>query len=63
MSENDVPENPPAGKGKHPKSHESFVQSGAESSRELRELARRRREAEEKLQQHLLEAKEKPAAD
>jgi hypothetical protein len=63
MSENDVPEIPAAGKGKHAKSHEAFVQSGAESSRELRELARRRREAEEKLQQHLQEAKEKPAGD
>lgn len=63
MSENDVPEKPPAGKEKHPKSRESFVQSGAPSSRELRELARRRREAEEKLQQHLREAKERPAGD
>ena len=45
------------------KPHEPFVSAGAESTRELREMARRRRDAEEKLQQHLLEAKEKPAED
>ena len=56
-----------AGKAHHPKTHEHFVPPGAESTRELREMARRRREAEEKLQQHLQEAhhvheaKEKPA--
>ena len=32
--------------------------SGSESTRELRDTARRRRDAEEKLQQHLMEAKE-----
>lgn len=32
--------------------------SGSESTRELRDTARRRRDSEEKLQQHLLEAKE-----
>jgi hypothetical protein len=37
------------------------VSTGAISTRELQELARRRREAEEKLQQHLQEAKHKPA--
>lgn len=31
---------------------------GSESTRELRDTARRRRDAEEKLQQHLLEAKD-----
>lgn len=31
--------------------------SGSESTRELRDTARRRRDAEEKLQQHLMEAK------
>lgn len=55
-----VPEVPAAGKG-HPKPHGAFVPPGPESTRELREMARRRREAEEKLQHHLLEAKEKPA--
>lgn len=54
------PEAPYPGKGP-PTSHEPFVPAGTESTRELREMARRRREAEEKLQQHLLEAKEKPA--
>ncbi|NUU31744.1 hypothetical protein [Arthrobacter sp. C9C5] len=58
-----------AGKAHHPRPHEHFVSPGAESTRELREMARRRREAEEKLQQHLQEAhhlheaKEKPAED
>lgn len=32
--------------------------NGSEATRELRDTARRRREAEEKLQQHLMEAKE-----
>ena len=45
-----------AGKAHHPKPHDHFVSAGAESTRELREMARRRREAEEKLQQHLQEA-------
>ncbi len=55
------PEVPAPGKG-HPKPHETFVPPpGPEAIRELREMARRRREAEEKLQHHLLEAKEKPA--
>ncbi len=31
---------------------------GSESTRELRDTARRRRDAEEKLQQHLLEARD-----
>lgn len=30
---------------------------GSEATRELRDMARRRRDAEEKLQQHLLDAK------
>lgn len=72
MNEDDVRETVPAGdnpaeaapgKGRHPKQHEPFVPPGAESTRELREMARRRREAEEKLQHHLEEAKEKPAED
>ena len=45
-----------AGKAHAAKPHEHFVSPGAESTRELREMARRRREAEEKLQQHLQEA-------
>ena len=63
MSESDDPDKPAPGKGQHHKPHEPFVPPGAESTRELRELARRRREAEEKLQHHLREAKEKPAED
>lgn len=55
------PEDPEAasatGKARHPKPYDHLVSPGAESTRELRELARRRREAEEKLQQHLKEAK------
>lgn len=43
--------------------HEPLVSGGAESTREMREMSRRRREAEEKLQHHLLEAKEKSAED
>ena len=62
MSDDD-PATPAPGKGQHPKPHEPFVPPGAESTRELREMARRRREAEEKLQHHLLEAKEKPTED
>lgn len=46
-----------------PKSHEPFIPPGPVSTQELRARARRRREAEEKLQQHLLKAKEKPADD
>ena len=37
------------------------IPTGAVSTRDLQDLARRRREAEEKLQQHLEEAKHKPA--
>ena len=50
-------------KDQRSKQHEPYVSGGAESTREMREMSRRRREAEEKLQQHLLEAKEKPAED
>lgn len=63
MSDKDDPEVAEPGKGQHPKPHEPFVPPGAESTRELRDVSRRRREAEEKLQHHLQEAKEKPAED
>ncbi|WCI07654.1 hypothetical protein PJ267_12560 [Arthrobacter sp. OVS8] len=63
MSDKDDPDTPAPGKGQHPKAHEPFVPPGAESTRELRDVSRRRREAEEKLQHHLQEAKEKPAED
>lgn len=43
----------------HAKVRPAYYESGgSESTRELRDQSRRRREAEEKLQQHLLEAKE-----
>lgn len=71
MSKEDVPEAAPSG-GEDPadaapdqesdaKHHEPFIPPGTEATRELREQSRRRREAEEKLQQHLREAKDKPA--
>lgn len=63
MSDKDDPDTAAPGKGQHPKPHEPFVPPGAESTRELRDVSRRRREAEEKLQHHLEEAKEKPAED
>jgi hypothetical protein len=63
MSEHDDPEAEVPRKPPHAKPHEPFVSAGAESTRELRDVARRRRESEEKLQQHLLEAKEKPVED
>ena len=63
MSDRDDPESAEPGKGEQPRPREPFVTPGAESSRELRDVARRRREAEEKLQHHLLEAQEKPAED
>lgn len=56
------PDGPVPG-ARYPKSREPFIPPGHVSSKELRERARRRREAEEKLQQRLLEAKEKPAGE
>ena len=50
-------------KDQRAKQHEKFDSGGAESTREMREVSRRRRDAEGKLQQHLQEAKEKPAED
>ncbi len=41
-----------------PKPRPVYDTSVSESTRELRDTSRRRRDAEEKLQQHLLEAKE-----
>ena len=51
-------ESPEPRKDQRAKQHEPFDSGGTESSREMREMARRRRDAEEKLQHHLLEAKE-----
>lgn len=53
----ETPEVP--GAGPHSKSRPSYLDPrGSESTREMRDTARRRRDAEEKLQQHLLEAKD-----
>lgn len=41
---------------KDPKSRPYLPSPGSESTREMREMSRRRRDAEEKLQQHLQEA-------
>ncbi|HEY9354749.1 MAG TPA: hypothetical protein VIQ52_00415 [Arthrobacter sp.] len=51
--------------GSHAKVRPAYLDSSvSESTRELRDQARRRRDAEEKLQQHLLEAKDHtPNAD
>ena len=57
-----APEMPVPAAGQ-PKSHNPFIPPGPVSTQELRARARRRREVEEKLQQRLLEAKEKPAGD
>jgi hypothetical protein len=59
MSEEDTPE-VSAAKDHQAKAYVASVPTGSEATREMREMARRRREAEEKLQQHLLEAKDKP---
>jgi hypothetical protein len=45
--------------GTNAKVRPAYIESsGSEATRELRDQSRRRREAEEKLQQHLQEAKE-----
>ncbi len=46
-------------RGRSPKPHEPHVHTGVLSTKDLQELAQRRREAEEKLQQHLREAQQK----
>jgi hypothetical protein len=45
-------------RGSEPKSRPIYDKSTSEATRELRDTARRRRDAEEKLQQHLREARE-----
>jgi hypothetical protein len=56
MSEEQAPNIPVAGKDQQPKTYVPSVPTGSESTREMREVSRRRRDAEEKLQQHLQEA-------
>lgn len=54
MSEEQAPLVPAA--ERDPKSRPYVPSPGSESTREMREMSRRRRDAEEKLQQHLQEA-------
>jgi hypothetical protein len=54
MSEEQAPAVPAA--ERDPKSRPYVPSPGSESTREMREMSRRRRDAEEKLQQHLQEA-------
>lgn len=54
MSEEQAPSVPAA--NKDPQSRPYVPSAGSESTREMREMSRRRRDAEEKLQQHLQEA-------
>jgi hypothetical protein len=59
MNEKSAPEESASNKEVQEKSGAPYIEvSGSQSTRELRDTSRRRREAEEKLQQHLLEAKE-----
>lgn len=44
--------------GLEPKSRPIYDKSASEATRELRDTSRRRRAAEEKLQQHLIQAKD-----
>lgn len=47
------------GTGSHGKARPAYFDaSGSEASRELRDTARRRRDSEEKLQQHLMAARD-----
>jgi hypothetical protein len=45
-------------RGSEPKSRPIYDKSASEATRELRDTSRRRRDAEVKLQQHLMEAKD-----
>ncbi|WP_146072321.1 hypothetical protein [Arthrobacter sp. Y81] len=54
MSEEQAPVVPAA--NKDPQTRTYVPSAGSESTREMREMSRRRRDAEEKLQQHLQEA-------
>ncbi|MDQ1595572.1 MAG: hypothetical protein QOH40_2128 [Arthrobacter pascens] len=59
MNDKSTPEESGAHRDVHEKSGAPYIEvSGSQSTRELRDTSRRRREAEEKLQQHLMEAKE-----
>ena len=59
MNEKSAAGEPETHKDGHDRTGAPYIEvSGSQSTRELRDTSRRRREAEEKLQQHLLEAKE-----
>lgn len=59
MNEKSTTGEPESHKDGHERTGAPYIEvSGSQSTRELRDTSRRRREAEEKLQQHLLEAKE-----
>ena len=59
MSDKSAPEESASKKEAHERSGAPYIEvSGSQATRELRDTSRRRREAEEKLQQHLMEAKE-----
>lgn len=59
MRDHDEPDAAVPVQGYRSKPHEPHAHTGVLSTKDLQELARRRRESEEKLQQHLLEAKNK----
>lgn len=59
MSDKSAPEESASKKGVHERNGAPYIEaSGSQATRELRDTSRRRREAEEKLQQHLMEAKD-----
>lgn len=58
MSEEQAPEILDAGKDQQARTYVPSVPTGSEATREMREVSRRRRDAEEKLQQHLQEAEQ-----
>ena len=59
VNDKSTPEESGAHRDVHEKSGAPYIEvSGSQATRELRDTSRRRREAEEKLQQHLMEAKE-----
>jgi hypothetical protein len=59
VNDKSTPEESGSHRNANEKSGAPYIEvSGSQATRELRDTSRRRREAEEKLQQHLMEAKE-----
>ena len=59
MNDESAPEETASTREVSEKSGAPYIEvGGSQATRELRDTSRRRREAEEKLQQHLIEAKE-----